>query len=137
MTSNFLVTALLLFLIFDIVFFVFILIRRKKNSLSLKDKNYIKMHWYRVLDHFETNPSKAIIDADKILDFMLIKRGYVGSLGEKLKKSGALFSDLNGIWMAHKLRNRVAHELGDLDKSEATRALNSFKKAFQDLGADL
>ena len=80
---------------------------------------------------------KEIKDADKILDYALLREGFEGNLGEKLKAAGPRFSDLDGVWRAHKRRNRIAHELGDIDRDEAKRALKSFKKALNDLGAGL
>ena len=57
-------------------------------------------------------------------------------MGDRLKKSNKLFSDINGVWAAHKVRNRIAHEVdGSVNKSVATRMLAIYKKALRDLGA--
>lgn len=121
------------FLLSGWVFFSF----GRKGKMSGKDLKYIRGHWDRILEISEENPKGAILDADKLLDYALKTKGFKGSLGEKLKKHGACFSDLNGIWAAHKLRNRVAHELGDVRKAEVKSALRSFKKGLEDLGAKL
>ena len=71
------------------------------------------------------------------MDYALKKHGFEGSLGEKLKKAGPRFNDLNAVWSAHKLRNRIAHELSEINKEEAKRALKQFKRALNDLGAKL
>jgi hypothetical protein len=61
--------------------------------------------------------------------------GYSGSLGDKLKKCGSNFHDLNGLWEAHKTRNKIAHEIGfKLEKRECERMLSKFIRAFKDLG---
>lgn len=85
----------------------------------------------------QNNPKEAVLDADKLLDYALVRKGFQGSLGEKLKKAKNRFSDINGIWIAHKLRNKIAHELSNIDFREAKNALVSFKKGLKDLGADL
>ncbi len=75
------------------------------------------------------------LEADKLLDFILTKVGYKGTLGEKLKAAGSLFSDINGVWRAHKKRNILAHELeANISKKEAEVLLKIFRKSFSDLG---
>jgi hypothetical protein len=116
--------------------------KRKASKFTKKDHAYINSHWYRILDSFEKDPRVAVMEGDKLLDYCLTKRGGAKfsrlSLGEKLKKGGAYFTDINSVWSAHKLRNKIAHELGmDLPAKEARRALGVFKKAMNDLGAKL
>ena len=80
------------------------------------------------------NLKNDIIEADKLLDFALKKYGYSGSLGEKLKKAGKLFSDENGVWVAHKMRNKLAHEINfQPSEFEFRSALESFRRALLDL----
>jgi len=80
----------------------------------------------------------AVMEADKLLYEVLEQRGYKGTLGDKLKKAGPAFSNLNDVWSAHKLRNRLAHELGvGLSEKEAQTALGSFRRAYRDLGLKL
>jgi len=77
------------------------------------------------------------MQADKLFDHLLKLLGFTGSLGDKLKKCGSNFHDLNGLWDAHKTRNRIVHEIGfKLDTKECNRLLNKFKSAFKDLGVN-
>ena len=132
------VIGLIAFFVLDFVLVVFIVFKRSRaKSLDMKTLQYVKSHWIRIIDMFNTNTKGAILDADKLLDYVLDRLGFEGHLGEKLKKAGPRFSDLNGVWFAHKLRNKVAHELGDLNMDEARRALKNFKQALNDLGAGL
>ena len=57
-------------------------------------------------------------------------------MGERLKKSGDKFTDINAVWRAHKLRNMIAHE-DDMDISyrQVAGALAIYKQALKDLGA--
>ncbi len=135
----------MIFFIFIVVFlaltfflaaFVFFKTSRRKGFNSVEIQ-YIRSHWIRIIDMFNGNTKGAILDADKLLDYALGKKGFEGNMGEKLKKAGPRFSDLNGAWSAHKLRNRIAHELGDIDIGAAKRALKQFKRALNDLGAGL
>ena len=79
----------------------------------------------------------SVMNADKLLDQALRERGIRGkTMGERMKNSAQLFSDRNGIWTAHKLRNQIAHE-SDVFVSydQARYALANFRKALKDLGA--
>ncbi len=79
----------------------------------------------------------AIIDGDKLLDKALMESGVPGkTMGERLKKSGSRFSDINAVWRAHKLRNMIAHEDGmEISYRQAAGALAIYKQALKDLGA--
>jgi len=81
--------------------------------------------------------SLSVLNADKLVDQALRERGFPGdTMGEKLKNSPKKFGDINGLWNAHKLRNRIAHETNVVvGYDEARYALASFKKALKDLGA--
>ncbi|NTW62418.1 diguanylate cyclase, partial [Candidatus Saccharibacteria bacterium] len=58
------------------------------------------------------------------------------AVAERMKSAGSMFSDKNGLWSAHKLRNRIAHESDIVvNFNDARYALSSFKKALKDLGA--
>ena len=81
--------------------------------------------------------SLTIINGDKLLDRALIEMGVPGkTMGERLKKAGDKFTNLDAVWRAHKLRNAIAHE-SDLEISckQASNALAIYKQALMDLGA--
>ena len=79
----------------------------------------------------------VVIDADKLLDKALCEMGVAGkTMGERLKRSGDKFSQLNSVWYAHKLRNQIAHEHGfRIEYKQAKHALITFRNALKDLGA--
>ncbi|HEX8389982.1 MAG TPA: hypothetical protein VF597_01010 [Candidatus Saccharimonadales bacterium] len=78
----------------------------------------------------------AVINADKLLDQALKERGLRGeTMGERLKQSKGHLSQLDAVWKAHKLRNRIAHDDGTVSKRESAKALETFKRALQDMGA--
>lgn len=79
----------------------------------------------------------TIVEADKLLDKAMIEVGLPGkTMGDRLKKSGDRFSELNSIWRAHKLRNFIAHESGfEVSFTQAKNALEIYKQALKDLGA--
>lgn len=79
----------------------------------------------------------TIIEADKLLDKALMEAGAPGkTMGDRLKRYGGKFSNINAVWRAHKLRNAIAHE-SDLEVGykQAANALNIYKQGLKDLGA--
>ena len=125
------VTLVLLVLLYVVVMVSFRM--WKRTRVSEADKKFFNQHWNHILA--EGNYSNQIMQADKLLDQMLKKRGFDGTLGDKLKKASKMFSDRNGLWEAHKLRNKIAHEVGfQVTTSAKNMAMEGFKKAFIDLG---
>ena len=79
----------------------------------------------------------TVIEADKLLDKAMIEAGLPGkTMGDRLKRSGSRFTELNAVWRAHKLRNAIAHESGlEVGYKQAYNALSIYKQALKDLGA--
>jgi hypothetical protein len=115
-------------------------------SIGKKCKHTLNVEHYRVKclsieQHLKKDdPSTyqmAILNGDKLVDQAMRESGVKGqTMGERLKNSVEKFSDRNGIWVAHKLRNRIAHESDiEITYEEARYALSCFRKALKDLGA--
>ena len=81
--------------------------------------------------------SMTIIEADKLLDKAMHEMGVPGkTMGDRLKRSGSKFSNIDAVWRAHKLRNAIAHEAGlEIGYKQASTALTIYKQALKDLGA--
>jgi hypothetical protein len=96
--------------------------------------------WRSVVDHINSdNPANwkvAILDADTILDEMVMSMGYHGdSLGERLKSIEASdFTTLDNAWEAHKIRNQIAHQGSDfvLTEREARRVISLYESVFRE-----
>ena len=117
---------------------VFVFLKSRKRKFSEKDQKFFQTHWKQIELEAVNNPNHAILNADKLIDKALYLKGFQGSLGEKLKKANNLFSDINGLWFAHKLRNKIAHEINfNASSNEVSNALASFKKALRNLGIKL
>ncbi len=114
----------------------YMFIKLMKRALRAGARIAIEQAWKRVNAH--EHGSLKIVEADKILDEALRLLGYKGSLGDKLKKAGPRFSNLNDLWWAHKLRNKAVHELShEMNDAEVNRAIVIYHKALTDLGARL
>ena len=79
----------------------------------------------------------SITDADELFDEALKKRHFKGkSMGERMVSAQRYIKDNDGLWFAHKLRNKLdSNPKTRLNKKDTLSALTSFKKALQDLGA--
>ena len=88
----------------------------------------------------QDNPASyvtTIINGDKLLDKAMIEMGIPGkTMGDRLKRAGGRFTNLNAVWRAHKLRNAIAHETDlEISYKQAFNALAIYKQALKDLGA--
>ena len=97
--------------------------------------------WAAVQKHFfagDTNDLKiAVMDADNVLNDALRYAGIRGiNLGERLKNiRRSQMPNLEDVWMAHKLRNEIAHETNlSLKRDAAERALETYEIALKNLG---
>jgi hypothetical protein len=120
-----------------IVFYVYIAHRSPKKSL---DTSWYNAQWHSIettLNDGHSGQVLAIINADKLLDNAMKQKGIRGqNMGERLKNSGSHFHNLNAVWSAHKLRNRIAHETNiQIDQQEVRRALKAIQEALRNIGA--
>ncbi len=79
----------------------------------------------------------AVIEADKVLDKTLDKRGFLGeSLGDKLKKMvpADLPEVYEEVWEAHKIRNRIVHEPDfEITQGESRKLIGIYERAIKKL----
>ena len=106
----------------------------KKNRPRLNKKHFIK-HWEEIekMDNY----SMAVLKADSLVD-QALKHANIkgGTMGERLNHSVGLIKDINSVWEAHKLRNKIAHEHdSDPTMNECQRALRQLKRALKEIGA--
>jgi len=138
-------------LIIVIIYLIFQIRKDIKNFLetiaesvttsSVHSKNLIK-GWQSVLDKLEigdeANYKLAIIEADKIFDNLLKRIGYQGDdMGERLKQiTSAQLANIDELWQAHKIRNRLVHEENfQLKEHEAKKVIEIYEKALDELEA--
>lgn len=103
------------------------------------DKTPFRESWKKVLEkaQHENTWEIAIVNADKLLDAALKKRGYNGAtMGERLISAKKILSNRNAVWDAHKLRNKIVHESHvSLNEKKVYEALKGFELALKDVGA--
>ncbi len=110
----------------------------KSRPKSL-NKEYFRQKWQESQGFCKDKATwpLAIINADKLVDEALKKRKYRGkTMGERLVAAQRDISDNDGVWFAHKLRNRLVHEVDtQLREADVKKALLGLRQALKDMGA--
>lgn len=132
------------------IIYLIILIRRdieKSFEMIVKSvetptlpKKKITKQWEDILQKLEGDDESsykmAVIEGDKLLDELLKRIGYKGAdMSARLKQlTPAQTPNINELWQAHKVRNRIAHESNfRLTREIARRAVSAYQHAFEDL----
>lgn len=146
--------ALVLCVVFT-AFIVFVIVQRRalkakekeagvpaetQSSASGGPANPLRERWSAIVAHLdsprETDWKIAVIEADKLVDDALARAGFAGdTFGDRLSniQPGALLS-LDGVWWAHKIRNRLAHESDYfLRYTEARQTIGYYEAALAEL----
>lgn len=114
--------------------------RQATQLLDARTAQAFSEHWQAVLVQSEQAATQAlaISEADKLFDNAMRAVGIPGeTMGERLKQASPRFSEslYQDIWNAHKLRNRLAHEVGvRVTAGEVQSALTTFQRALRELG---
>jgi hypothetical protein len=106
------------------------------------DVELVRSKWTDILSMQQAGPSglkNALMEADKLLDYVMKARGFAGeTMADRLRSGGQSLSNLNAVWEAHKLRNQLAHEVEhDLVAQQVRNALLTYQQAITDLGVRL
>lgn len=133
------VTFIFAILIVAVLVFVAILLTGKRNyhfNVEAYQSRFLAIENKLNKENSATFPI-VIIEADKLLDKALMEMGVPGkTMGDRLKRSGDKFTEINAVWRAHKLRNAIAHETDlEISYKQAFNALGIYKQALKDLGA--
>ncbi len=128
-----------IFIIGGLLFTFISLVKRSPKSLDIEK---YQSRWKTIEAELNRDDHKGyivcIMNADSLLDKALQERGISGkTMAERMKEYQGKWTNGNGLWAAHKLRNRVVHEpeTVQLDYERARQALIAFKQALKDVGA--
>lgn len=105
---------------------------KQKRRLSASSAKRYRDAWKNVLAIDDEH--RQILEAEKIIDSAMKELGYTGTFADKLRRAGPRFRDVQQLWNAHKLRNRIAHEMNlSLNGRDVKSALAAFERALKDL----
>ena len=107
---------------------------QRRKGLTPVDRQYISARREVIERNLKSSNifelKHAVIEADKLLDYILERRGFAGeTLAEKLKKAQHFLSEenYNQLWFGHKIRNQVVHthnmKFSENQLRDATRKL--------------
>lgn len=114
------------------VFLYFAYLKRKKRHLPVAVRMRLRTQWEKLSSVQDDH--RRIMEAEKIIEHALTTLGYRGTFADKLKAAGPRLSSVQSLWDAHKLRNRIAHEVGvHVSPKDAGRAVAAFERALRDL----
>ena len=119
--------------------------KSSESYLSSNDRQIATDMWRKVEEQMgygkPSNYRSAVIDADKILEFILSKM-YPGltKTGERLKVAKDKFvgdyETYDSLWFAHKVRNELVHRVSfELPSSQVNDVLEKFRAGLVKLGA--
>lgn len=137
--NGLLMTMFIFVIIIGICLLIVIALTRRGVRNTLNQDKY-RSRWLSITQNAGSTTQSwqfAIVSADKLLDNALRERGISGeTMAERMKNGKSYLSNIDSIWRAHKLRNRIAHEDNvQVSKRQTDEALKVFKRALIDLGA--
>jgi hypothetical protein len=105
------------------------------------DQNFIRSKWQEIEELMRlgrpSNYSRAVLEADKLLDHVLKGMHTPGlTMGDRLKASKGRFSPegLDAAWRGHKVRNEIVHSSEyEITDFMAREAISNFQKALSEL----
>jgi len=104
------------------------------------EKDFAKARWAQIQEMVElgkpSNLRQAVIEADKLLDYVLKGKKFRGeTMADRMRAARSSFSDNDGIWSAHKMRNLLVHETEFEAQAFSLRdAIHHYERALKDLG---
>ena len=118
---------------------------KREGALTSLDRQTVRDGWLKIEEQASfgkpSNYRSAVIDADKLIDFVLRKMYPVDeTMGERLKSAKDKFINYyeiyDGLWFAHKVRNEIVHNVNfELPSVEVRNILDKFKAGLDRLGA--
>lgn len=156
MSTFFIIESILLFLIVFLIVGIIILIVKSwrfrpqfdigrglhlpaVNDATKAYQKIVSQKWEQIIQRAAGKDEKsyrlAILEADGLIDESLQKGGYQGKdMAERLKTIHPNeLKNLDALWEAHKIRNRIAHEADfRLSISEAERILEIYQAVLKE-----
>jgi hypothetical protein len=120
---------------------LFVFVSLARTSPKALDVTKFRSRWMSIETKLKRDDENSyvvcVMEADKLLDQALREKGLAGkTMAERMKQCQGKWSNGNGVWAAHKLRNRLAHEDNvRIDYERARQALVAFKQGLKDVGA--
>ena len=124
---------LIIVLVFGLALFFFL--EKTKGRLSPADHQDFEARWQKIKAISQEDMERAILEGDKLIDFVLRKKRVGGKTGnERLNHARKFFSNFHGLKQAHYIRNQIAHEASFvLSQGAGREAFKNIERALRDL----
>lgn len=106
----------------------------------MRYREVMRKKWDKLLERIKFGNERdlrlAIVEADNLIDEILIQHNHPGKdMGERLKSIHPNeIENINDLWEAHKIRNRIAHESDfHISAGEARKVIEIYHKTLKDL----
>lgn len=103
---------------------------RKTRGISVSDKQYIIKKRIEIEEMSSSDNiyelKHAVIEADKLVDYILQIKGYAGdTFADRLRSAEKNMnaSTYQRLWDGHKIRNQIAHQDDKFSRDELVRAI--------------
>lgn len=104
--------------------------KKSKSGISLADRQHISAKRNEISNLSKSQNiielKHAVIEADKLVDYILKRKGYSGATFADRLRSAQPYIDkyqYDAIWQGHKIRNLIAHENDKIDRDSLIQAI--------------
>lgn len=116
-----------------------VLINLNQRRTSPLDRAYYAKKWHDVRTLARTSAAGgrlAVIEADKLLDHALKDLRFSGeTMADRLNSAKSALGNVNAVWDAHRLRNRLVHEDVHPKPAKLRTSIRVYEAALKKLGA--
>jgi hypothetical protein len=136
--NSLVIVMFMVVVVIGVTLLIFMTVTRRSGKVL--DQEKYRSRWLEITQNMSDSKDSwqfAVLSGDKLLDTALRERGIPGEkMADRLKIAKSYIRNIDGVWRAHKLRNKIAHEESvSLSRRQADEALKVFRQALIDLGA--
>ena len=107
-----------------------IVLQLRRGRISSAHVATLQREWEHAVS--QNDSVRRLLEAEKVFEHLLSLWRFSGTFADKLRAAGPRFSNVEPLWRAHKLRNRIAHEAGfHPSEGECAQAVQAYEQALR------
>lgn len=114
--------------------------RRPNTKATTLSRTALREQWDAIKAHLnDGNPANArlaVIEADKLIDYILKESGFRGEhMADRMEKlSSHGLQTFEKLWRAHKVRNEIVHSVGfEISESDIRQAIDDYESFLKEV----